>query len=165
MMDDIEAATDVPTALFADERAAVPLAHEAIHQVAEGILRTLPPRRGGTNALLDVPAGEGALAARLLAAGFSVRCCDLYPEIFRLKAVEIKRGDLSGVLPYGDEEFDYITCVEGLEHIENPHQAIREFGRLLRPGGHLIVTIPNISISKNALKVFSSLRISIRLRE
>ncbi len=150
-MHDREAATDAPTAFFADERAAVPLAHEAIHQVAEGILRTVL-RRGGANALLDVPAGEGALAARLTAAGFNVRCCDLYPEIFRLKEVEIKRGDLSGVLPYGDEEFDYITCVEGLEHIENPHQAIRELGRLLRPGGHLIATIPNILNIEERLK-------------
>jgi len=91
-----------------------------------------------------VPAGEGALAARLSASGFDVRCCDLYPEIFKLANVEIRRGDLSGTLPYGDAEFDYVTCVEGLEHIENPQQAIREFARVLKPGGHLVVTTPNI---------------------
>lgn len=121
------------------EREAAPLAHEAIHDTVAQILSALS--RG---VLLDVPAGEGALAARLIHLGFDVRCCDLYPEIFRLPEVEIKRGDLGGTLPYGDQEFDYITCVEGLEHIENPQQAIREFRRLLRPGGHLIVTVPNI---------------------
>ena len=128
------------TAPREEEREAVALAHEAVHDTVAEILAALP----ACGALLDVPAGEGALAARLGRAGFDVRCCDLYPEIFRLPGVEITRGDLSGVLPYADEEFDAVTCVEGLEHIENPQQAVREFSRLLRRGGHLIVTVPNI---------------------
>ena len=128
------------TANAESEREAVPLAHAAIH---ETVARLLGERRE-RGLLLDVPAGEGALAARLLAAGFEVRCCDLYPEIFRLRGVEIKGGDLSGTLPYADESFDFVTCVEGLEHIENPQQAIREFARLLRAGGGLVVTVPNI---------------------
>jgi SAM-dependent methyltransferase len=123
-----------------DGREAVPLAHEAIHETVARVL-TAQTKRG---LLLDVPAGEGALAARLRRADFDVRCCDLYPEIFRLPGVEIKQGDLSGELPYADESFQFITCVEGLEHIENPQQAIREFSRLLCAGGHLIVTVPNI---------------------
>jgi SAM-dependent methyltransferase len=122
------------------EREAVPLAHAAIHETVTRILGEQTQR----GLLLDVPAGEGALAARLIGAGFEVRCCDLYPEIFRLRGVEIKGGDLSGTLPYADETFDFITCVEGLEHIENPQQAIREFARLLRAGGGLVVTVPNI---------------------
>ncbi len=51
---------------------------------------------------------------------------------------------MCGVLPYDDATFDYVACLEGLEHLENPHQAIREFRRLLKPGGHLIVSLPNI---------------------
>lgn len=115
------------------------MAHEAIYDTVLDIVHNLPPGK-----LLDVPAGEGALAARLLRAGFDIRCCDLYPEIFRLNDIEIRRGDMGSRLPYDDSSFDYITCVEGLEHIENPQQAIREFSRLLKTGGHLIITIPNI---------------------
>jgi 2-polyprenyl-3-methyl-5-hydroxy-6-metoxy-1,4-benzoquinol methylase len=122
------------------EREAVPLAHEAIHETVAQVLGA----QGERGTLLDVPAGEGALAARLMRAGFEVRCCDLYPQIFRLPGVEIKGGDLSATLPYADASFDFITCVEGLEHIENPQQAVREFARLLGAGGQLIVTIPNI---------------------
>ena len=123
------------------------LAHEAIYDAVAGILGPLPRGR-----LLDVPAGEGAMASRLLGLGFDVRCCDLYPEIFRLPDVEIKRGDLSATLPYEDESFDYVVCVEGLEHIENPHQAVREFGRVVRPGGHLVVSVPNILNVEERLK-------------
>src|SRR6185436_17485776 len=103
-----------------------PLAHQAIHDTVVDILDNQP--RG---ALLDVPAGEGALAARLIDAGFDVRCCDLYPEIFRLDGVDIHQGNLDAQLPFADRSFDYVTCLEGLEHIENPQQAMCEFARVL----------------------------------
>lgn len=122
-----------------DDRAALPLGHLAIHDTVVKILGELP--RGP---LLDVPAGEGALAERLLKLGFDAHCCDLYPEIFRARGIEIKRGDMKGVLPYQDKEFQVITCVEGLEHIDNPAQAIKEFERLLKPNGYLIISVPNI---------------------
>lgn len=138
-----------PTGAAIQSRGGVPapLAHQAIHDTVVGILDQQP--RG---ALLDVPAGEGALAARLIAAGFEVHCCDLYPEIFCLQGVEIHRGDLNKELPFGDQSFDYITCLEGLEHIENPQQAIREFARMLRPAGQVIVSVPNILNVEERLK-------------
>src|SRR5260370_4377107 len=129
------------------EKMVLPLAHQAIHDTVVQILEEMP--RG---MLLDVPAGHGALAKRLVAAGFDVRCCDLYPEIFRLENVEIRRSDLSRELPFDDDWFDYTVCVEGLEHIENPQQAMREFARVLRPGGQLIVSVPNILNIQERLK-------------
>jgi 2-polyprenyl-3-methyl-5-hydroxy-6-metoxy-1,4-benzoquinol methylase len=130
---------EVAAALHNSDRDAAPIARLEIHETVARILDPLP--RGK---LLDVPAGEGALSARLSKAGFDVEACDLYPEIFRVPGIEARRGDLSGVLPYADGEFQYITCLEGLEHIENPHQAIREFARLLAPGGQLVISVPNI---------------------
>jgi SAM-dependent methyltransferase len=115
------------------------MAWPEVHDKVAQILEPLPPGR-----LLDVPAGQGALAARLKAKGFQVGACDLYPELFRVPDIEVRRGDLSGTLPYAAAEFDYVVCLEGLEHIENPHQAIREFARILAPGGQLIVSTPNV---------------------
>lgn len=123
------------------------LAHEAIYDTVEKILRDVERGR-----LLDVPAGEGALALRLRTAGFDVHCSDLYPEIFKLEGVENRQGDLDGRLPYDDASFEYVVCVEGLEHIENPANAIREFSRLLVPGGRLIVSVPNILNIEERLK-------------
>src|SRR5579864_7682321 len=88
-------------------RAPVPIARLEIHETVARILDPYP--RG---MLLDVPAGEGALSARLSKMGFSVQACDLYPEIFRVPGIEVRRGDLSGVLPFADGEFEYITCLE-----------------------------------------------------
>jgi ubiquinone/menaquinone biosynthesis C-methylase UbiE len=125
----------------------VALAHEAIHETVERILKDAPRGR-----VLDIPAGEGALAVRLQNLGYDVACCDLYPTLFKLPEVEIRRGDLDKTLPYSDGEFDHIVCVEGLEHIENPANAIREFARMLKPGGQLIVSVPNIMNIEERLK-------------
>jgi len=125
----------------------VALAHEAIHETVENILKNEP--RGK---ILDVPAGEGALSLRLRNLGFDVSCCDLYTEIFKLPDAEIKRGNLDAKLPYADKSFDYVVCVEGLEHIENPANAMREFSRLLKENGTLIVSVPNIMNIEERLK-------------
>lgn len=134
---------ETPTAALRDggeARAPAPLAHEAIHERVAEIFAAQKTR----GLLLDVPTGEGALAARLAALGFDVRGCDLYTEIFRVPSIEVKRGDLGARLPYDDASFDAVACVEGLEHVENPQSAVREFARLLKAGGQLVVTVPNI---------------------
>src|SRR3954471_24788211 len=116
-----------------------PLAHVSIHETVERILSGKPPGR-----LLDIPAGEGALALRMERHGFQVACADLYPEIFKLEKQEVVPADLDSGLPFEDASFDYLVCVEGLEHIENPANAIREFSRIIKTGGTLIASVPNI---------------------
>lgn len=126
---------------------AAALAHVEIHDTVVNIFRGLPK---GT--ILDAPAGEGALAERLSELGFEVCCCDLYPQIFKLKDLDIREGDLDALLPYEDQAFGSIVCIEGLEHIENPANAVREFARLLKPGGKLVISIPNILNVEERLK-------------
>lgn len=133
--------------MLAGERGPQAMSRPGLHDTVMKILGPLPRGR-----ILDCPAGEGALAERLLGAGFDVRCSDLYAELFRLDGVEIKQGDLSGTLPYGSETFDYITSLDGLEHIDSPPQAFREYRRLLKPGGHLILSVPNIMNIEERLK-------------
>jgi SAM-dependent methyltransferase len=41
--------------------------------------------------------------------------------------------------------------VEGIEHLENPHLLIREIGRVLKPGGSVVITTPNIMNIKSRL--------------
>lgn len=123
------------------------LGHIAIHETVENILRDQDPGK-----VLDVPAGEGALAVRLKGLGHNVSCCDLYPQIFKLDDIEIRSGDMDKTLPYEDHSFNYAVCVEGLEHIENPANAIREFARVLTRGGLLIISVPNIMNIEERLK-------------
>ena len=114
------------------------LAREETH---DWIVDALSRERKGF--LLDAPAGTGALASRLKKMGFSVSCCDINPSLFLVRDIEIKWGDLSQSLSYPSGSFDFITCIEGLEHLENPFNAIREFYRILKPGGKLFLSLPN----------------------
>jgi SAM-dependent methyltransferase len=122
------------------------MAREGAYETVARILH------GARGKLLDVPAGHGALAVRLREIGFDVSACDLYPQLFDVTDIEIKQGNLDTVLPYDDSAFGYIVCIEGLEHIENPANAIREFSRLLKPGGKLVVSVPNIMNIEERLK-------------
>jgi SAM-dependent methyltransferase len=45
-------------------------------------------------------------------------------------------------LPFGDERFDLAVCAEVLEHVPDPAHAAAELLRVLRPGGHLVVSVP-----------------------
>ncbi len=48
-------------------------------------------------------------------------------------------------LPFDDGSFDVAVCIEVLEHLFEPASAVREIQRILRPGGTLIATVPNIA--------------------
>ena len=64
-------------------------------------------------------------------------------------------------LPYADDSFDFVTCVEVVEHLENYRHLLREAYRVLKPGGLFIVTTPNILNMKSRFRClmtgFSSL--------
>ena len=117
---------------------AVPLARDEIHDKVIEMMGKEPRGR-----VLDVPTGTGILADRLRKMGFDISCCDINPSYFSISGLEIEIGDLNQSLPYPSESFDFITCVEGLEHLENPFNALREFHRLLKPGGKVILSLPN----------------------
>ncbi|MEO6883802.1 MAG: class I SAM-dependent methyltransferase [Bacteroidia bacterium] len=50
-------------------------------------------------------------------------------------------------IPEPDKSFDAIMCTEVFEHIPNPIAAIKEFDRLLKKGGYLIITAPFCSMT------------------
>jgi SAM-dependent methyltransferase len=102
--------------------------------------------------VLDVPTGTGVLADRLQKMGFDVRCCDIRPDFFSAPGLKVDIGDLNANLPYEDGQFDYVLCLDGIEHVENPFQALREFRRVLRRRGKLILSIPNYLTIERRLK-------------
>lgn len=94
--------------------------------------------------VLELAAGSGAFARRLMDLGFTVEACDLYPKLFRVPGIPIKYADLSQRLPYDDASFEYLSCLEGVEHLEDQFAFVRECWRVLRPGGRLLLSTPNI---------------------
>lgn len=64
-------------------------------------------------------------------------------------------SDISAI-PEPDKSFDAIMCTEVFEHIPDPLLAIKEFSRLLRPGGTLILTAPFCSLTHFAPEYFAN---------
>jgi len=123
------------------------LARPAVHRRVLALLADLPRGR-----LLDVPTGAGALAQPLARMGFEVTCSDINARDFAATELPFRQADLSQALPFDDASFDCVTCIEGLEHLENPFQAVRELARVLRPGGALVLSMPNYLTIERRLK-------------
>ncbi|CAM3602479.1 class I SAM-dependent methyltransferase [Thalassospira profundimaris] len=50
-------------------------------------------------------------------------------------------------MPLEDGGFDAVLCTEVLEHVSHPVMALKEMGRVLRPGGKIIITAPFCSLT------------------
>ena len=48
-----------------------------------------------------------------------------------------------GRLPFADASFDFVACTETLEHAADAALMLRELARVLRPGGRLVVSVPD----------------------
>jgi SAM-dependent methyltransferase len=64
-------------------------------------------------------------------------------EQARAAGIEAQVVPDASELPFEDESFDAAICVEVLEHLFAPHDAVAEIRRVLRPGGKLICSVPN----------------------
>jgi SAM-dependent methyltransferase len=126
---------------------AIPLSRNGTH---DKVIQLMEKEVRGR--VLDVPTGTGILADRLRRIGFEVSCCDINPFYFSIPDLSLEIGDLNHSLPYPSGSFDFIACIEGPEHLENPFNAIREFHRLLKTGGKLILALPNYLNIERRLK-------------
>jgi SAM-dependent methyltransferase len=45
-------------------------------------------------------------------------------------------------LPFANDDFDSILCTEVVEHARDPKQLFHEMARVLKPGGHALITVP-----------------------
>lgn len=97
--------------------------------------------------VLQVDGGPGWLAEMLTAAGVSVIMTDLSNvAVARAQArgVEARQCDIdAGPLPFESDHFDVVLSDSQLEHRFDHEHALDEFVRVLRPGGRLILLLPN----------------------
>lgn len=97
--------------------------------------------------VLELGAGGGAMSQRLADAGYRVAACDLFEDNFTpAGAIPFHVADLNGAFSdVLDGGWDAIVALELVEHLENPRHLLRECARLLRPGGVLVLSTPNLA--------------------
>ena len=103
------------------------------------VLDTLP-----VGAALDAACGTGRLAARLRDRGHEVIGVDASPAMLRqarrrLPEVDLRIGDLRH-LPVVNGSVDLVVTGLALTHVPDLGPVFAEFARVLRPGGHLVVS-------------------------
>jgi SAM-dependent methyltransferase len=106
--------------------------------------------------ILDAPCGDGALAATLRRAGYAAYGVDIGASGARLLGPAYQDANLNGRLPFDDTSFDVVFSIEGIEHLEDRYRYVRELHRVLKPGGTLILTTPNIVSLRSRVRFFGS---------
>ncbi len=103
-------------------------------------------------AVLDVGCGVGEFMLTLRELGFTVEGVDGNQEqmdIVHSMGFKGRVADLEDGLPYPDESFGLVTCLELIEHIALAEDLLKEIHRVLHPGGYLLLTTTNFAFYNN----------------
>ncbi len=94
--------------------------------------------------ILDAGCGSGRTLEELVPYG-AVQGIELDPEAAAVARArgqgEVREGRLEH-LPWPDETFDLITCLDVIEHTPDDRATLRELRRVCKSGGYLLVTVP-----------------------
>ena len=100
---------------------------------------------GESRSALDLGAGEGAMCARLVERGYKVEAVEIEEGRFRVEGIECRKLDLDTDFARSiDGEFDIVTAIDVIEHLESHRRFLRNCRELLTERGVLFVTSPNV---------------------
>jgi 2-polyprenyl-3-methyl-5-hydroxy-6-metoxy-1,4-benzoquinol methylase len=99
--------------------------------------------------VLDVGCGLGYFSERLVQRGAAVTACDLGPQLVERTrqlagCTAVVADTLDLVNQLGRNRFDVVVSSECIEHTPNPERAIAQMVAVLRPGGYLAISTPNV---------------------
>ncbi|OIO40566.1 hypothetical protein AUJ61_01595 [Candidatus Pacearchaeota archaeon CG1_02_30_18] len=101
--------------------------------------------------ILDAGCGNGKISIKVSKKCRKVYGVDISKNAFKKvikinpKKIEFIQTELEK-LPFENNFFDKILCIETLEHVINPERVLKEFYRVLKSSGTLIITYPTKAI-------------------
>ena len=118
-----------------------------LHQYKMGRLRDLFTRHIPSGRTLDIGCGRSLFADLNVSFPFKVCSGDLNYESVHARAVEVPHQAWgvfdAAAVPFQDGQFDAVFAGEVIEHVIDVRQTLREWWRVLKPGGVAIITTPN----------------------
>jgi len=106
--------------------------------------------------ILDVGCGDGSVMLHLKKKGYEVHGIDFSPSAIKkarnrglknLHELDIEKEKL----PYKKDTFDYVFWGDVIEHLFNPEDVLIEIKRVLKSGGLLVVSCPNVGYWRYSL--------------
>jgi SAM-dependent methyltransferase len=132
------------------------LSLDATLEAAVAAIKSSYPDIAGRH--LDIGSGTGNLIRRIRQE-YDVEslACDYTDTFMELDEIKVDVVDLNdGKLPYPDRHFELVTFTEVAEHLENYRAVVREIYRILKPGGIVIITTPNVLNMKSRMRFLSA---------
>lgn len=124
------------------------LSRKRADKVLELALEAL--RRTPTRRVLDLGCGYGEMLS-MLPPGLELVGAEINPLALaearrRNPGALIVQAD-AAALPFAPASFDLVICSEVLEHVDDPQALAEALHRIIRPGGHICLSVPNETIT------------------
>jgi SAM-dependent methyltransferase len=94
--------------------------------------------------ILDIGCGAGNMIHHLARYG-RVRGVEVDPRPVKMaqsRGYDVRLGDATRAIPFPDASFDLVTALDVIEHVDADENILRESHRVLRRGGHILITTP-----------------------
>ncbi len=124
------------------------------------LLLGLAQRAGRRGRALDLGCAQGNVALLLAEAGLEAWAVDLRCEFLEYAGRKYERGRFqrcaanAEALPFANGAFELVVWGEMIEHVAYPENVLGEIRRVLRPGGHLVLSTPNGRRLRTGLPTF-----------
>jgi 2-polyprenyl-3-methyl-5-hydroxy-6-metoxy-1,4-benzoquinol methylase len=136
------------------------------HFEAEGLDRLIPklfellPSKTAQCIFLDVGCGPGIIASAIKrqfgAVVFGIDCDSTFLEQTKAKGVATYSCNIeTDNFPFSNATFDYVLCIEVIEHLAKPENCLKEIARVIKPEGVLILSTPNLVALQNRLSIIN----------
>lgn len=104
--------------------------------------------------IIDLAAGSGYTSAILNDMGFNVTAYDINTDQFVPEEIPIKKANLNEPINEKKQSLTGALALEVIEHLENPKSFLRELGRIIKPGGGVVLSTPNICSLSSKIRFF-----------
>lgn len=112
------------------------------------------PHKSGDRKILDIGCATGTLLRVVSEHGWQAYGVEPSRWAVDMISKPLRENVFLGTFEeasYPDDSFDLVILWETLEHLENPYAVLRKVSRILRPGGLVVINVPNITSLWNRL--------------